>query len=145
MGESAKRMERKLHLKLPAAMLATVLRPTGCRNSPEAEAAWRLGAAAVAVRELRPKGIIPIFKDVEDYRDDLQTRELHIPLKEDDLRILTQVSVEEGGSRGELVRKLLLSAQRIIDDCPGSLNHDGLVALMIAKSLPFPEVILAEW
>jgi hypothetical protein len=144
MGESAK-MERKLHLKLPAAMLATVLRPTGCRSSPEAEASWRLGAAAVAVRELRPKGIVPIFKDIDDYRDDLQTKELHVPLREDDLRLLTQVSVEEGGSRGELARKLLVSAQRIIDDCPGSLNHDGLVALMVARFSPASPVIPAEW
>jgi hypothetical protein len=144
MGESPKK-ERKLHLKIPTAMVEIVLRPTGCRNSPEAEASWRLSAAAVAVRELKPKGILPIFKTINDYRDDPQARELHIPLKEDDIRLLTEISSEEGGSRGELVRKLLMTTQKIIDDCPDSLNHDGLIALMIARFLPSYQVIPAEW
>ena len=146
MGEPTKKGRlHVLHLRIPAAMLETILRPTGCRNSPEAEAAWRLGAAAVAIRELRPRGILPIFKDIDDHRDSPQTKDLHIPLEENDLQLLTDISADEGGSRGELVRKLLLTTQRIIDECQSSLNHDGLAALMIAGFSPVSPVISAEW
>ena len=143
-GESVIK-ERKLHLKMPAAMLENVLRPTGCRNSPEAEASWRLEAAAVAVRVLKPKGVLPIFKDIEDHRDSFQTKELHVPLREEDFQLIIDVSHEEGGLRGELVRKLLYATQTIIDECPNSLTHDGLVAELISRFCPSSSIIPAEW
>ena len=143
--EQPTKRERKLHLKLPTSMLAAVLRPTGCRNSSEAEASWRLEAAAVAVRVLEPKGLFPIFRDTEEYRDGSPVSELHIPLREEDLQLLTEISNKEGGSRGELARQLILATQRIVENYPGTLSHDGLVAEMISQFLPLSDLLPAEW
>lgn len=127
MGESAdKKKVQKLHLRFPEAMSAT-FQPTGCRHSPEAEAAWRLHAAVSAARELLTFGELPIFHDLEDMIDSSRAEEIHVPLPEEDVSFLTEVSETEGGSRSKLVRLLLLTCDRVVKACPKSLTSEGLV------------------
>ncbi|MCL5666882.1 MAG: hypothetical protein M1383_03870 [Patescibacteria group bacterium] len=118
--------QKKFHLKVPDAVLAS-LKPTGCRASPESEAAWRLAAAIVVARELAGTGILPILKDAEA-EDQPSPAEMHIPLSEDDINFLTEISELEGGSRGKLVRQFLFTAQKAVEEFPAVLTRKGLEA-----------------
>jgi hypothetical protein len=122
MGEST---TSKLHLKLPAAMLEA-LRPTGCRASKEAQAAWLLGAAIEVARELKLKGELPII-GLAIHNDGVRPKEINIPLSREQIAFLTETSREEGGSRGLLTREFLATAQKVAGDFQGCLNHEGLV------------------
>jgi hypothetical protein len=122
MGESIK----KLHLKIPDAIFG-ILQPTGCRNSKEAEATWLLEAAIDVARELQTRGVLPIMRDSVPTHEQ-NSHEIHIPLCQDDIDFLTDISKKEGGSRGKLVRELLFAAHTVAHDCRDSLTHIGLVA-----------------
>jgi hypothetical protein len=118
-------MSTNLHLKLPAKMIED-LQPTGCRNSKEAEASWRLGAAIDVVREFKSRGQMPILGLAPD-EGNIKPKEMHIPLAEAQISFLNDTSREEGGSRGKLTRELLATAHKAVKGFQGCLNHEGLV------------------
>lgn len=127
---------KKFHLIVPTALLE-ILQPTGCRQSPEAEAAWLLHASIIATRETLVFGELPIFSDLDDLKGSKpKEQELHVPLSEEDLKFLTELSEQEGGSRGKLARLMLLTCERILHETPRSLTSEGLAKEILIRFSP---------